>query len=67
MKGHIPQWYRKTVNAPAFIVYPILVNNVCLGLFYADQEEKGAPIPENQLDYMNILRNQILIAIKNGR
>ena len=33
IKKHIPEWYRKILNAPAFIIYPLFINKVCLGLF----------------------------------
>jgi len=67
VEAQIPEWYRKTVNAPSFIIYPIFIDKVCLGLFYADKENKGPPIPENQLNYMKTLRNQLIIAIKQSR
>ncbi|MDY7034441.1 MAG: HDOD domain-containing protein [Thermodesulfobacteriota bacterium] len=67
IKPLIPEWYRKTINAPAFIIYPIFFNKICLGLFYGDKDEKGPPIPENLQNYMKILRSQMLLAIKKGR
>ena len=67
IKAQIPEWYRKTVSAPSFIIYPIFIDKVCLGFFYADKENKGPPIPENQLNYMDILRNNLVIAIKQSR
>ncbi|MCF8130004.1 MAG: HDOD domain-containing protein [Deltaproteobacteria bacterium] len=67
IKTRIPDWYRKTVNAPSFIIYPIFIDNVCLGFLYADREEEGDPIPDNQLNYMRTLRNQLVIGIKQKR
>jgi len=67
IKAQIPGWYRKIINAPAFIIYPIFVNNICMGLFYADKEDKGMPVPENLLNYLNTLRSQMILAIKKGR
>lgn len=67
VKAQIPEWYRKTVNAPAFIIYPIFVDKVCLGLFYADKENKGPPISDNHLNFMKTLRNQLILAIKQHR
>ena len=64
IKTQIPEWYRKIVNAPAFIIYPIFIDGICLGLFYADREDKGPPIPEDHLNYMKTLRNQLVIAAK---
>ena len=67
IKAQVPQWYRKIVNAPSFIIYPIFIDKICLGLFYADKENEGPPIPEDQLNFMKILRNQLIIAIKQSR
>ncbi len=63
----IPEWYRKVVNAPAFLIYPIFIDKICLGLFYADKEKTGTLIPENQQNYMKTLRNQLISAIKQRR
>ena len=67
IKAQVPRWYRKTVNAPSFIIYPIFIDKACLGLFYADKENEGPPIPESQLTFMKTLRNQLIIAIKQSR
>ena len=67
IKKHIPEWYRKILNAPAFIIYPLFINKVCLGLFYADREYKGPPIAANQQNYMKTLRNQFIIGVKQNR
>jgi eukaryotic-like serine/threonine-protein kinase len=67
IRSRIPDWYRKTVNAPSFIIYPIFIDNVCLGFLYADRAEEGEPIPNNQLNYMRTLRNQLVIGIKQKR
>ena len=67
IRSRIPEWYRKAVNAPSFIIYPIFIENICLGFLYADREDVGDPIPENQLNYMKTLRNQLVIGIKQKR
>ena len=67
IKARIPEWYRGTINAPSFMIYPIFIDKVCLGLFYADKEMKGPPIPENQINFMKTLRNQLIIAIRQSR
>ncbi len=67
MRPLIPAWYRKAVNAPSFIVYPIFIDNVCLGLLYADREKTGEPVPEKHLTYLKTLRNQLVIGIKQQR
>lgn len=61
--SRIPKWYREAVNAPAFILYPLVVKNVGLGLFYADRNRKGPVITEGQKVSMETLRNHALFAI----
>jgi eukaryotic-like serine/threonine-protein kinase len=63
----IPEWYRKSVNAPSFIIYPIFIDKICLGFLYADREDEGEPIPEKHLNYMKTLRNQLVIGINQKR
>ena len=63
MKG-IPEWYRRLVAAPAFVLFPVLINKKPLGLIYADKDRKGRVIDGSQLQYMKILCNQAVLAIK---
>ena len=67
MRPRIPDWYRRTVNAPSFIIYPIFIDNICLAFLYADREDAVDPIPEKYLNYMKTLRNQLVIGIKQKR
>ena len=67
ISSRIPEWYRRTVNAPSFIIYPIFIEKMCLGFLYGDREDAGDPILERQLNYMKTLRNQLLLGIKQKR
>lgn len=67
LKKGIPEWYREGVAAPAFVVYPIVINNAPLGLIYADRESKGHVLSGTQPNYMKTLCNQLVMAIKQGR
>jgi hypothetical protein len=60
----IPFWYRNRINAPAFIFMPLVVNKVCIGAFYADRDKPGQPISETEHRHLNMLRNQLVLAIK---
>jgi eukaryotic-like serine/threonine-protein kinase len=60
----IPEWYRKTFLAPAFIIYPIIIRGMPFGLFYADKKLKGEVLSSTQLENMKTLRNQTILAIK---
>jgi hypothetical protein len=50
--------------APSFLIYPIIIKDTPLGLFYADKSHKGSIISGAQLNYMKTLRNQAIMAIK---
>lgn len=60
----IPEWYRRDFMAPSFVIYPIVIKDTPLGLFYADKDRKGSVISRLQLNYMKTLRNQAVLAIK---
>ena len=60
----IPAWYRKSIDAPAFIFLPVMFKNICIGAFYADRDKDGAPITEIEHRHLSILRNQLILAIK---
>ncbi|NTW07075.1 MAG: HDOD domain-containing protein [Syntrophaceae bacterium] len=59
----LPQWYRESVAAPAFLVYPLIIRGNCLGLFYADKNEKGPLLTDSQCSYMEYLRDMALKVI----
>ena len=60
----IPAWYYDAVDAPAFILYPIVVNKNPVGLVYADRELAGKVLTGNQSNYMKTLCNQAVLALK---
>ena len=65
--GRIPDWYRKAVSARAFILLPLVIKGNPVGLIYADQSDPaGIDLPENQLALLRTLRNQAVLAIKQG-
>ncbi|MBW1730811.1 MAG: HDOD domain-containing protein [Deltaproteobacteria bacterium] len=59
----IPQWYRRTVFARAFVIFPVVIDGKTVGMFYADREKPGKVIDDLLLDYMRTLRNQATLAI----
>jgi eukaryotic-like serine/threonine-protein kinase len=63
----IPEWYRKGIDAQAFVFLPIAYQNICVGAYYADMEEAGPPISTEDHKYLSLLRNQLILAIKMGR
>ncbi len=65
IKNRIPAWYRKLVPAQSFIVFPIMLNNKALGLFYGDCDEAGKlALQAHELGLLKALRNQAILAIK---
>ncbi len=60
----IPAWYRKHIDAPAFIFLPVLFRNICIGAYYADRDKAGPPISTTEHRHLSMLRNQMVLAIK---
>jgi len=60
----VPSWYRNGIDAPRFALFPIVVNGISLGLIYADRDDPGRSISGGDLNYLNALRNQAALAIK---
>ena len=60
---NIPEWYQEIVGAPSFLIYPLTVKGGCIGMFYADMKEKGRLLTDEQLDYMEKLRNMAIEVI----
>lgn len=67
IKPYIPDWYSSDIGAETFILLPLIVNNVPLGLIYADKPKAGMiNIPPQQLTLLKTLRNQAVMAIKQS-
>lgn len=63
--GKIPAWYSNNIDSKYFLVLPIVVNKIAVGLIYADrQESKSFQISNQQLSMLRTLRNQAVLAIK---
>ncbi len=65
--SRIPDWYRKAVPAHSFVLFPLNIKNNPVALIYADRDEPGGiAIPEKELQLLRTLRNQAILAIKQG-
>ncbi|MDP3538902.1 MAG: protein kinase [Azonexus sp.] len=63
----IPAWYRKAVPAHSFVLFPLNIKGNPVALIYADRDEPGGiTIPEKELSLLRTLRNQAILAIKQG-
>lgn len=65
--NRIPDWYRKAVSAQSFVLFPLNIKGSPVALIYADRDEPGGiSIPEKELQLLRTLRNQAILAIKQG-
>lgn len=65
--SRIPEWYRKAVPAQSFVLFPLNLKGNPVALIYADRDEAGGiDIPEKELSLLRTLRNQAVLAIKQG-
>jgi eukaryotic-like serine/threonine-protein kinase len=63
--ARIPEWYREKINAPTFLLLPLVINHKIIGLFYADRDNAGEmTIEPDQLRLLKTLRNQAILAIR---
>jgi serine/threonine protein kinase len=61
----IPAWYRTTINAPCFILLPVMLKDKAIGMFYADMlTANSLKVTQHQLSLLRTLRNQAVLAIK---
>ena len=64
----LPEWYRKSLNAPAFLLLPLQIKGAAFGLIYADKTRKGElELDEKELALLRTLRNQAVMAFKQSR
>jgi HD-like signal output (HDOD) protein len=62
IRENLPDWYLKMVSVKSILIYPLIVKDNCIGLFYADKKNAGI-LNEDQQGYMNILRNKAILSI----
>ena len=67
LAARLPAWYRKSVNAPAFLLLPLLMKGAPFALIYADKAEPGGiNLGEKELSLLRTLRNQAVMAFKQS-
>jgi serine/threonine protein kinase len=63
----LPAWYRNSVNAPTFLLLPLMIKGRPFGLIYADKADKGGLVlDEKELALLRTLRNQAVVAFKQS-
>ena len=65
--ARLPAWYREGVNAPAFLLLPMLMKGAPFALIYADKAVPGGiELGEKELSLLRTLRNQAVMAFKQA-
>jgi serine/threonine protein kinase len=63
----IPAWYKNAAHANSFVLFPLNIKGNPVALIYADSDMVGGlSIPEKELSLLRTLRNQAILAIKQG-
>lgn len=63
----LPEWFKKGINAPTFLLLPLHIKNAPFGLIYADKLARGAlELDEKELAMLRTLRNQAVMAFKQS-
>lgn len=66
--ARLPAWYRQRVNAPTFLLLPLMLKGQPIGLIYADKAEAGAIVlGEGELALLRALRDQAVLAFAKGQ
>ncbi|CAN5896070.1 hypothetical protein BH11PSE8_BH11PSE8_12260 [soil metagenome] len=65
--SRLPAWYRSSIDAPAFLLLPMLMKGAPFALIYADKAEPGGiELGEKELSLLRTLRNQAVMAFKQS-
>ncbi|MGP1675588.1 MAG: protein kinase domain-containing protein [Burkholderiales bacterium] len=63
----IPDWYRKTFSAGAFLLFPIIVKDKPFGMIYGDAAGANSiTIHEDEIKLLRTLRNQAVLAVRQS-
>ncbi len=65
ISGKIPAWHRDNVDAPCFLLLPLMIKDRAVGMIYADMKVANSlNVSQQQLSLLRTLRNQAVLAIK---
>jgi serine/threonine protein kinase len=66
--ARLPAWYRQQVNAPTFLLLPLMLKGQAIGLIYADKAVAGSIVlGEGELGLLRALRDQAALAFAKGQ
>jgi HD-like signal output (HDOD) protein len=61
--ARLPAWYRRHVDAPTFLLLPLMVKGRAMGLIYGDRSRAGSLVlREQELALIRSLRDQVTLA-----
>ena len=67
VEQRLPIWYRQQVNAPSFLLLPMVMKGAPFALIYADQATAGGlTVGERELALLRTLRNQAVMAFRQS-
>lgn len=67
MLQRLPGWYRATLNAPTFLLLPLMHRGAPVGLIYADKARAGSlQLSADELALVKALRDQVLVVFSRG-
>ncbi len=65
VKPHIPEWYRKAIDARGMLLLPIVNRKRTLGLIYADSDASATMhFSAEEMGLLKTLRNQAVLAMR---
>ncbi len=65
--SRLPAWQRAQVQAPAFLLLPLMMKGAPFGLIYADRHRPGdLDLDEKELNLLRTLRNQAVMAFRQA-
>ena len=65
--ARLPAWYREHVYAPTFLLLPMMIKGVPVGLIYADKANAGSIVLDDaHLALLRGLRDQAVMALGRG-
>jgi serine/threonine protein kinase len=61
--ARLPGWYRRRIDAPTFLLLPLMVKGRAIGLIYADKARTGSLVlGDKELTLVRALRDQVTLA-----
>jgi hypothetical protein len=61
--ARLPGWYRRRIDAPTFLLLPLVLKGRAIGLIYADKARVGSLVlGEEELALVRALRDQVTLA-----